>query len=194
MERLSSSNWTIHAEAKPEVEARCGAWIRKRHLQIYGHAHHIECPDLYGPGWIDAVVGLYETGIWDFSDNDRRGGYSVVVFGPHGERYRHPPRIFIEAIKRTPGVSSVHTFHEDLALELHAMPPGGFRLAVVNGFDLAAACSARVHEPFRRPPQYRRGREHPPKRPSRSSNKLNCVSSRIMPVDSLLRAASWSAE
>jgi hypothetical protein len=36
------------------------------------------------------------------------------------------------------------TFHENIAPELHAMPPGGFRLAVVNGFDLAAALSARA--------------------------------------------------
>jgi hypothetical protein len=27
---------------------------------------------------------------------------------------------------------------------LHAMPPGGFRLGVINGFDLAAALSARA--------------------------------------------------
>ena len=42
------------------------------------------------------------------------------------------------------GVSSVQiTFHEDVAPERHAMPPGGFRLAIVNGFDLAAAFTAR---------------------------------------------------
>ena len=39
-----------------------------------------------------------------------------------------------------PGVTSVQiTFHEDRAPEHHAMPPGGFRLAIVNGFDLRAA-------------------------------------------------------
>jgi len=84
-------------------------------------------PDLYGPGWIDAVVRLYETGIWDFVDGDRCGGYSAVLFGPSGERYRHPPRIFTEAIRRMPSISSVQiTFHEDLAPKRHAMPPGGF--------------------------------------------------------------------
>jgi hypothetical protein len=41
-------------------------------------------------------------------------------------------------------VSSVQiTFHEVLAPERHAMPPGGFRLAVINAFDLAAALAAR---------------------------------------------------
>ena len=43
-----------------------------------------------------------------------------------------------------PGVTSVQiTFHEDRAPEQHAMPPGGFRLAIVNGFDLRAASAAR---------------------------------------------------
>ena len=50
----------------------------------------------------------------------------------------------IDEIKRIPGVSSVQiTFHEDLAPERHSMPPGGFRLAVINAFDLAAALAAR---------------------------------------------------
>ena len=50
----------------------------------------------------------------------------------------------LDEIKRTPGISSVQiTFHEELPPERHSMPPGGFRLAVVNGFDLAAALAAR---------------------------------------------------
>jgi len=43
-----------------------------------------------------------------------------------------------------PGVSSVQvTFHEDKEPERHAMPPGGFRLAIVNAFDLDAGRAAR---------------------------------------------------
>ena len=42
-----------------------------------------------------------------------------------------------------PGVSSVQiTFHEDRAPEHHAMPPGGFRLAIVNAHSLAAGHAA----------------------------------------------------
>ena len=64
--------------------------------------------------------------------------------GPNGVRYRHPPQALLDEIKRTPGITSVQiTFHEDLPPERHSMPPGGFRLAVVNGFDLAAALAAR---------------------------------------------------
>jgi hypothetical protein len=152
--------WTVHAEADAEIEARCGAWVRK-HLAGYTGMLNLETiggtiievhlrfadqwPDLYGPGWVEAVVRLYEKGSWDFADKGRCGGYSVVLFGPNGVSYRHPPPALVDEIKCSAGISSVQiTFHEDLAPERHSMPPGGFRLAVVNGFDLAAALAARA--------------------------------------------------
>jgi hypothetical protein len=151
--------WIVHAQAEPGIEAYCGEWVKK-HLASYTGMLNLETigetiieahlrfadqwPDLYGPGWVDAVVGLYERRQWDFGDDDRSEGYSVVLFGPKDRRYRHPPPAFIDDIRRTPGVTSVQiTFHEDRALEAHAMPPGGFRLAIVNGFDLPAALAAR---------------------------------------------------
>ena len=54
-------------------------------------------PDLYGAGWVDALVRLYHERTWDFADDDRRDGYSVVLFGPHGPRYRHPPAALVDA-------------------------------------------------------------------------------------------------
>ncbi len=151
--------WIVHAEPDPGIESHCGAWIEKNlagytgmlNLETIGETiieAHLrfadQWPDLYGPGWVDAVVGLYERGHWDFSDDDRSEGYSVVLFGPNGRRYRHPPPALVDAVKRMPGVSSVQiTFHQDRAPESHAMPPGGFRLAIVNGFDLRAAMAAR---------------------------------------------------
>jgi hypothetical protein len=48
-------------------------------------------PDLYGAGWLDAVVRLHAQREWAFADRERRNGYSVVLFGPHGPKYRHPP-------------------------------------------------------------------------------------------------------
>jgi hypothetical protein len=151
--------WTIHAAPDAGIEARCGDWVRE-HLAGYTGMLNLETiggtmievhlrfadqwPDLYGPGWVQALVRLYERGSWDFADLDRHDGYSVVLFGPNGRRYRHPPPALLDDIKRTLPVSSVQiTFHEDKPPERHAMPPGGFRLAVVNGFDLAAACAAR---------------------------------------------------
>ncbi|HLN38383.1 MAG TPA: hypothetical protein VK337_11410 [Xanthobacteraceae bacterium] len=151
--------WTVHAEPDADIESRCGAWTQKNlagytgmlNLETIGgtiiEAHlrfADQWPDLYGPGWVDALVGLYENGDWDFYDDDRSEGYSVVLFGPNGRRYRHPPQAFVDEIKRTPGVTSVQiSFHENWEPERHAMPPGGFRLAIVNGFDLGKALAAR---------------------------------------------------
>ena len=102
-------------------------------------------PDLYGAGWVEALVRLYQHGRWDYVDTDRRDGFSVVLFGPHGPHYRHPPHLLIEDIHAMPSVSSVQiTFHEDKAPDQHAMPPGGFRLAIVNCFDLSVGESARA--------------------------------------------------
>jgi hypothetical protein len=94
---------------------------------------------------VDALVELYECGEWNFPDDDRSEGYSAVLFGPHGRRYRHPADGLVDELKQVPGVTSVQiTFHEDRAPESHAMPPGGFRLAIVNGFDLPATLAARA--------------------------------------------------
>ncbi len=151
--------WTIRAAPDREIERRCGDWIR-RNLAGYTGLINLETigstiieahlrfadqwPDLYGAGWVEAVVGLYRDGRWIFADRDRRDGYSVVLFGPHGQRYRHPPPAVVDAISATPSVSSVQiTFHEDRAPDRHAMPPGGFRLAIVNGRELAAGFAAR---------------------------------------------------
>jgi len=101
-------------------------------------------PDLYGAGWVDALVRLYHEHRWVFADDDRRDGYSVVLFGPHGRRYRHPPPALAAQVLHLPGVSSVQvTFDEDKEPERHAMPPGGFRLAVVNAWDLQAGLAGR---------------------------------------------------
>ena len=151
--------WTVHAAPEPQIEDYCAAWIG-RHLRGYTGMINIETiggkmielhlrfsdqwPDLYGPGWVEALIGLYQTGVWRFADGDRREGYSVVLFGPKRRRYRHPPRALIEDVLGLPGVTSVqNTFHEHRDPERHAMPPGGFRLAIVNGWDRAVGFAAR---------------------------------------------------
>ncbi len=151
--------WTVHAEVRPEVEAYCGEWLRANLGRYTGMVNfetigariievHLrfadQWPDLYGRGWLDALVGLYASGTWVFDDKDRRTGYSVVLFGAHGIQYRHPDASLVEDIRRRPGVSSVQiTFHEDKPPGAHAMPPGGFRLAIVNCWDLAVGMAAR---------------------------------------------------
>jgi hypothetical protein len=151
--------WTIHAANDPALEGACGAWIASNlkgftgilNLETIGgviiEAHlrlSDQWPDLYGAGWIEAFVGLYRDKAWIYADADRRDGYSIVLFGPSGRRYRHPPPALIEELAARPGVSSVQiTFHEDKAPERHSMPPGGFRVAIVNAFDLASGEAAR---------------------------------------------------
>jgi hypothetical protein len=101
-------------------------------------------PDLYGDGWLDAIVELYTRRRWRFSDAHRRDGYSVVLFGAHGVPYRHPPPALVDEIRARPEVTSVQiTFHEDVPPEQHAMPPGGFRLAIINCWQLEAGLRAR---------------------------------------------------
>jgi hypothetical protein len=151
--------WTILDEARPALEDRLGAWIR-RHLAGYVGMLNLETiggtiievhlrfsdqwPDLYGAGWTEALVALYEHRRWTFADADRRTGYSVVLFGSHGPRYHVVDTETADAVRSRPGVSSVQiTFHEDKPPQAHAMPPGGFRLAIVNCWDLAAGLAAR---------------------------------------------------
>jgi hypothetical protein len=153
-------HWVLHAEAMPALEAACGAWITA-HLPRYTGMLNLETiggriievhlrfadqwPDLYGAGWVAAVVELYAAGRWTFVDAERRTGYSVVLFGPNGRRYRHPDAALVDELVARPGISSVQiTFHEDREPRLHAMPPGGFRLAIVNCIDLAAGRAARA--------------------------------------------------
>jgi hypothetical protein len=151
--------WTIHAGPEPEIETRCGGWIAGHfagytgmlNLETIGgtiiEAHlrfSDQWPDLYGPGWVDAVVRLYAEGTWTFSDQYRREAYSVVLFGPHGGRYRHPHPAVVRSVLAMPEVSSVQiTFDEERAPEKHAMPPGGFRLAIVNATELEVGRAAR---------------------------------------------------
>jgi hypothetical protein len=152
--------WTVLAEARPGIESYCGEWLA-RNLGGYDGLINFETiggriieahlriidqwPDLYGKGWVESVVELYSHGRWNFDDKDRREGYSVVLFGPHGLTYRAPDPALIADIKRDPAVSSVQiTFHEDRPPERHAMPPGGFRLSIVNAWDLAAGQGARA--------------------------------------------------
>ena len=66
------------------------------------------------------------------------------LFGPHGPRYRHPPPALVGEVRRLAGISSVQiTFFADKDPARHSMPPGGFRLAIVNAWDLAAGMAGR---------------------------------------------------
>lgn len=152
-------HWTVLADSRPVIESYCAEWIRKNlagytgmlNIETIG-ARIIEAhlrfsdqwPDLYGVGWSDALVRLYAEGSWDFDDSDRHEGYSVVLFGAHGVQYAHPPGDLVDELRQTPQVSSIQiTFHEDRPPAQHSMPPGGFRLGIVNCWNLETGFTVR---------------------------------------------------
>ncbi len=151
--------WAVLAEAHPQIEDDCGQWLRTN-LRGYTGMVNLETidariievhlrfsdqwPDLYGAGWTEALVRLYAEGVWDYPDDDRRDGYSVVLFGPHGLQYWHPDPELVAELLKEPTLTSIQiTFHEDKPPKAHSMPPGGFRLAIINGWDLEAGRAAR---------------------------------------------------
>ncbi len=88
---------------------------------------------------------LYAERRWVFDAGKVRTGYSVVLFAPHGVQYTHPATDLIHELKCTPGVTSIQiTFHAHRAAASHSMPPGGFRVAIVNCWDLAAGRRVRA--------------------------------------------------
>lgn len=151
--------WTVLAESRPSIEDYCGAWLRRNLKGYSGMVNFetiggmiIECHlrfadqwlDLYGSGWVESVVELYTHRHWNYDDARRRTGYSVVLFGGHGLRYRKVDRAALAELLQRPEISSIQiTFHEDKPPKAHAMPPGGFRLAIVNCWDLEAGFEAR---------------------------------------------------
>lgn len=159
LEQGTFDYWVILGESRLELERYCGHWLR-RNLKCYTGCVNLETiggriieahlrfadqwPDLYGRGWIEAVVDLYANGRWDFCDDARRTGYSVVLFEGHGPRYKKLDPRAVDELLRRPAISSIQiTFHDDRPPEMHAMPPGGFRLAIVNCWDPQAGFEVR---------------------------------------------------
>ena len=151
--------WTIHAKALPALGDHLARWVGA-HMTGYTGMMNFETIDgniieahlrfadqwcdLYGDGWVEALVRLYAEGRWDFDDGQRRDGFSMPLFARHGDAFRHPPAALQAEVRAIPEVKSLQiTFHEGKPPEDHAMPPGGFRLAVVNATSLDAARAAR---------------------------------------------------
>jgi hypothetical protein len=152
--------WIVLADNRPDIESYCGEWI-ENNLGGYTGMLNLETigtriievhlrfsdqwPDLYGGRpWVEALIGLYRDGEWRYDDSSRRTGYSVVLFGANGVKFTHPPSELVDEIKAMPEVTSVQvTFHQDRPPSWHSMPPGGFRLAIVNTWDLQTGLRAR---------------------------------------------------
>lgn len=154
--------WTVEACVRPVLENYLRSWIAMWLPNYIGMLNietidgriieaHLrftdQWPDLYGEDWLAAVVELYAAQRWTLVDNKRKTGFSTVLFCPHGLGYRHPPAALIAAqLKQLPQLSSIQiTFHEDRSAASHAMPPGGFRVAIINGHCFGATCMARFN-------------------------------------------------
>ena len=77
---------TCAATAAPSIVETIGGTLIEVHLRFAD-----QWPDLYGAGWLDAIVELYTRRRWRYPDDDRRDGWSVVLFGAHGVAYQAPP-------------------------------------------------------------------------------------------------------
>ena len=153
------TSWVIETAAIPALETMITDWV-KRHMAGYNGMMNFETIDgriiethlrfsdqwcdLYGEGWVEALVQLYAKHKWDFADEARCEGYSVPLFAQHGTRFKHPSAAVQAHIRAMPQIKSLQiTFHEEIEPSAHAMPPGGFRLAVINATNLQACLAAR---------------------------------------------------
>ncbi|WP_022949908.1 hypothetical protein [Methylohalobius crimeensis] len=108
-------------------------------------------PDLYGEPFVPNLIELYRAGIWRMGPLNRTG-FSVVLFGEH-RNYRKPSQAFLSQLIDHDRVTSIQLpFYEEVPYQQHSMPPGGFRLAIVNGFSLEQCKEAReaIHQEFMR--------------------------------------------
>ena len=153
-------HWTIEAADNPVLSRFVAAWIARvlpRYtgmINIETIAEHIieaqlrfadQWCDLYGRGWLEAVAGLYASGQWTFVEPMRQDAYSIPLFIRHGKVPKHPSQAVQENIRAMPGVSSLQiTFFEEKPDDAHTMPPGGFRLAVINATNFEAGIVARA--------------------------------------------------
>jgi hypothetical protein len=151
--------WIIRTDTDAMLSAYLQEWVA-RHMRGYTGMVNFEtiggriieahlrfadqwC-DLYGEGWIESLIGLYATGNWSFRDQDRIEGYSVPLFARHGNVPPHPAEEFQAEIRARPEIASLQiTYHENRDSRAHPMPPGGFRLSIINCTNLAAGFQAR---------------------------------------------------
>lgn len=146
--------WIIEAKRRPALESYLSTWS-DAHLPRYTGMVNLESisgriievhlrdtdrwPDLCGTHWLDAVVELYSKSSWRVDSAPRRSGYSIAAFGLRGHAYSHPDEHALRELRAQPGISSLQiTFHPDRPASSYSMPPGGFRLVVINAWSLVA--------------------------------------------------------
>lgn len=153
------THWVIELGHRIELKHFLTNWVRQ-HMAGYSGMMNFEtiggtiieahlrfadqwC-DLYGRDWFDALVGLYAQGKWLSLQDTPRTGYSIPLFAAHGSVPPHPSDERQTRIRNLPHISSLQiTYYPSRTGEAHPMPPGGFRLGLVNCTDLDAGLEAR---------------------------------------------------
>jgi hypothetical protein len=154
------THWVIENTQRAELELFLSSWIA-RHMTGYTGMMNFEtiggamieahlrfadqwC-DLYGRPWLEALVGLYAEATWTLEHEVQHTGFSIPLFARHGLVPPHPTAAQQQEIRAMPYVSSLQiTYFQAKADEAHAMPPGGFRLGIINCTDFAAGLKARA--------------------------------------------------
>tara|TARA_R110002110_G_scaffold271566_3_gene487001 strand:- start:25184 stop:26122 length:939 start_codon:yes stop_codon:yes gene_type:complete len=158
--------WEIQKSGNKRVKSYLQDFIHQ-HLSGYTgmlNAETIDCkiieihlrstsqwPDLYGNHFIQSVIDLYVKKTWQYKPNTNTG-YSVVLFDEH-KQYRKPSADFISKFIDGKKVSSIQLpFDESISFAAHSMPPGGFRLAIINGFCLDSCLRVReaIHQEYKK--------------------------------------------
>lgn len=150
--------WTLHADEMPEVATYLKTWVSKYMAAYTGMMNfetiggkiieaHLRFADqwcdLNGKGWIEAMVQLYTDGTWHYDKGPRRVGFSIPLFARHNSNFSHPPKDLQARIRAMPQVSSLQiTFYDGKDAVDHPMPPGGFRVGIVNAWDLQSGFAA----------------------------------------------------
>lgn len=153
--------WEVEAAERSELTSLLASFVEENFQGYTGMANfetiggkiiemHLrltdQWPDLYGSWFLQAVADLYSTGRWPHPHHhQQRTGYSVVLFEPHGFQFRKPSQPDVDELLGTEGVSSIQlSFDENLSSESHSNPPGGFRVAIINGTDFGACRTVRL--------------------------------------------------
>lgn len=153
------THWVIENTHRNELNQFLATWI-KQHMSGYTGMMNFEtiggriieahlrfadqwC-DIYGKSWLNALVRLYAAGVWELQGEVQRAGYSIPLFLKHGKVPPHPHADLQQRIRALPNVSSLQiTYYDTRSGDGHPMPPGGFRLALINSYDYEAGLAAR---------------------------------------------------
>lgn len=154
------THWVIETTQRPELSQFLNSWVRANMAGYTGMMNfetiggniietHLRFADqwcdIYGRQWMNALVRLYAEGDWHLPSPAQQTGYSIPLFLKHGRVPPHPPSSVQKRIRTMHNISSLQiTYYEDRTNDAHPMPPGGFRLGLVNSFDLAAGLKARA--------------------------------------------------